>query len=92
MKILIFFSRIALICNICFVFVLLLRYSADLSMNGIYSTVVVLGYASVGINMLLNLGILLCLLLKRPVWNSIPRWLIIINFLFLLVQLFIFLP
>lgn len=90
MKILIFFSRIALICNICFVFAEIMRYTGDLRMNPVYSSVVVLGYISILLNTLLAMLWLVLLLSKNTMLSSIPRWLLITNFLFLIAQLFIF--
>ena len=91
MKILIFFSRIVLICNICFILAELLRYSGGLQLNPVYSTLIVLGYVSLLLNVLFAISVFVMLALKKPVWNSFPRWLLITNFLFLTAQLFIFL-
>jgi hypothetical protein len=91
MKILIFFSRIALLCNICFIIAEIMRYSDDLQLNPVYSTVVVLGYTSMILNVLLAITILIIFATRRQSLNSIPRWLLIINFLFLIAQIFIFL-
>jgi hypothetical protein len=91
MKILIFLNRIALICNICFILAEIMRYSADLRLNPIYSTVVVLGYASLLLNSLIAVFVILMLITRRSLFESFPRWLLIINFLFLIAQLFIFL-
>ena len=91
MKILIFFSRVALLCNICFIIAEIIRYSDVLQLNPVYSTVVVLGYTSMILNVLLAIAMLIMFATRRQSLNSIPRWLLIINFLFLIAQIFIFL-
>jgi hypothetical protein len=91
MKILIFFSRIALLCNICFIIAEIMRYSADLQLNPVYSTVVVLGYASMLLNVVLAIVFVIIFTTRRQILNSFPRWLLIINFLFFIAQIFIFL-
>lgn len=91
MKILLFFSRIALICNICFILAEIMRYTADLRLNPLYSTVVVLGYISLLLNTVLAIIAMVFLILKKSILNAIPRWLLITNFLFLVVQVFVFL-
>lgn len=91
MKILIFSSRIALICNICFIIAEIMRYTADLFLNPVYSTVVVLGYVSIVLNVVLALVFLILFLSDKQSLKSFPRWLLITNFLFLIAQIFIFL-
>ncbi|RYY22527.1 MAG: hypothetical protein EOO04_15620 [Chitinophagaceae bacterium] len=91
MKILIFLSRIALLCNICFIIAEIMRYSGDLQLNPVFSTVVVLGYLSIFLNALLAIAIVIIFVSQKQHLNSFPRWLLIINFLFLIAQIFIFL-
>jgi hypothetical protein len=91
MKILIFSNRIALICNICFIIAEIMRYSASLRLNPVYSTVIVLGYISLVLNIALGIAFLILFVTKRQELKSFPRWLLITNFLFLIAQLFIFL-
>jgi hypothetical protein len=90
MKILIFFSRIALICNICFILAESMRYNEGLRLNAVFSTIVILGYVSLFLNLLLAFAATVVFILKKPMFRMFPRWLIITNFLFLIVQLFIF--
>jgi hypothetical protein len=91
MKILLFFSRIALICNICFIFAEIMRYTRSLQLNPLYSTVVILGYISLLLNILLAIVALVLLVSKKSIPGAVPRWLLITNFLFLVVQVFVFL-
>ena len=91
MKILLFLSRIALLCNICFIIAEIMRYSSALQLNHVYSTVVVLGYLSIFLNLVLSVALVIIFATRRQNLDSFPRWLLIINFLFLIAQIFIFL-
>jgi hypothetical protein len=95
-----FFSRIVFICNCCFIIAVGLRlyenaHKKDGNFNGaiqiqpLESTIVVLGYAAVFINLIFNL-ILLGFFITKKNWN-VPRWLIWGNFILLLLQIYYFL-
>ena len=90
MKILIFLTRLALICNICFVSAQLLRYASDLQTNAFYSTIIVLAYASLLLNLVVAVAVIVLYFNNKAGLKSFPRWLLIINFLFLIAQLYIF--
>jgi hypothetical protein len=90
MKILIFLARLALICNICFVAAQLLRYASDLKANAFYSTIIVLAYASLLLNIIVALAMIILFFTNKAGLKMFPRWLLIINFLFLIAQLYIF--
>jgi hypothetical protein len=84
MQWLIFSNRVVVICNICYVLaVIARRINISTLPNGIISTIVVLGFISVFLNVLLNLINLLAVLLKM----KIPIGLFITNLLFLVFQL-----
>ena len=91
MQNLLFFSRVAFICNICFVLAWLMKYYPDLPSGHLVSMILILGLLlSLILNVVVN-GIMLVLLIrKKPVWNHFPGWLIIINFLFLFPQIILF--
>ncbi len=58
----------------------------------ISSTVIVLGIGlSLILNLLLNILLLVFLLMRKPIWQYFPRWLIIVNFLFLIAQFILYL-
>ena len=90
MKILIFLTRLALICNICFVAAQLFRYTSVAGTNAIYSTVIVLAYLSLLLNLILGVVVLILFFRNRAGLKLLPRSLLIINFLFLIAQLYIF--
>ena len=93
------FSRITFLCNISFLLFIILRYveSAGTAEKGndklvqlpfITATLVILGQLSVFINFIFCLVILAMLILKRA--HPVPRWLVLVNLLFFLVQVFFF--
>jgi hypothetical protein len=91
MQNLLFFSRVALICNLCFVLAWLFRYYPGLQSGHIVSTVLILGlFTAILLNIVVNIVILIFLLQRRPVRKHFPGWLIIVNFLFLLSQIILF--
>ena len=95
MQSLIFFSRVAFICNVCFVFVWVMRYYPILKegqQGHAVGTIVILGLVvAFVLNVIVNLFVLLCMVQRKPVWKHFPSWLLIANFLFLLSQLILFL-
>ncbi len=92
MQKLLFFSRVAFICNLCFVITWFMQYSPFSQQGHIISTIVVLGVGiAVFLNLVLNFLIGIAWLQKKRLWDYFPRWLIIVNFLFLIAQLIIFL-
>jgi hypothetical protein len=91
MRNLLFFSRVAFICNVCFALTWLMRCYPSLQQGQVTSTVLILGIAVAGIlNILVSLAIIVLLVRSKRVWAHFPRWLIIINFLFLIPQLILF--
>lgn len=87
-----FFSRVAFICNICYLLTSLARYGPTvLSNNDIVSTVIVLGWLlSIVVNMLVNVWALVAWAFRKG-RLQVPAWLLVINFIFLIVQLTIIL-
>ena len=101
------FSRLAFICNICFLLAVLLRYIPHPPEGELVSTIIVLGYfLAILVNIVVNLWLLVLLLFRgtrrrraaaeqqSPLEGGLrrrlpPRWLMIVNLLFFLVQLFI---
>ena len=95
MQSLIFFSRVAFICNVCFVFVWIMRYYPILKegqQGHAVAMVLILGIlVAFMLNFIVNLFVLVFILQRKPVWKHFPSWLLIVNFLFLLPQLILFL-
>ena len=93
------FAKIVLICNISFIIFVLLGYiefSQKKSRGGesimplpfITGTFVILGELAVFVNLIFCCVTLLLLLSKKVI--QVPQWLLIVNFIFLMLQLYYF--
>lgn len=92
MQRLLFFSRVAFICNICFLLTWLMRYLPPMQQGHIASTVVILGIGlSLILNVIINFFIIVLLLQRKPVKEYAPLWLVVANVLFLIAQLILLL-
>jgi hypothetical protein len=88
MRALRFLSRVAFICNICFLAATFTQWMPALPDNPLLSDIIVLGYLlSVVVNLLVNLALIILLLVGRLRRASIPVWLLIVNFAFFVVQI-----
>ncbi|HMO62698.1 MAG TPA: hypothetical protein PKC39_11905 [Ferruginibacter sp.] len=94
-----FFSKITVICNLCFIAAVLLRrvemakaqqgnFSGAIPVQPLESTIVVLGYGAIVVNFVFNMVVLALLLLKKPV--PAPKWILLFNLLLLLLQVYYF--
>jgi hypothetical protein len=74
MQLLRFLSRVAFICNICF----------------LLASFIVLGYmVSILVNVVVNCWLIVLLFAKRLRTAGVPLWLLIVNFIFFMIQLFL---
>ncbi|MEK7198583.1 MAG: hypothetical protein AAB212_01500 [Bacteroidota bacterium] len=89
MKGLLFLSRLALICNVLFLFCLVLQRTDDFITNtDIKSIVIILGwFLAPSINLAANSWYLIRRMGKAAV--NLPAWLAVTNLLFLMLQFFI---
>ena len=84
---LLFFSRVALLCNICFLLTFLMRYVPRISEVWFVSTIVIIGVVmAIVINAIINIFYLLLTVAGKPISQYVPRWLVVINFLFFVFQ------
>ena len=82
-------ARVAFICNICFLLTIAQRYIPNPPEGEIVSTILVLGYfLGAIVNILLNVTLLILLIFGRLRRAGIPTWLMIVNFLFFLGQIY----
>jgi hypothetical protein len=83
-----FLSRVAFICNGFFLITALLQYKNVVQEVVAVSTIVVLGYfLSIFVfNPLVNFCYLVLLLRKQKLFDGVPRWLVMANFIFLILQ------
>jgi hypothetical protein len=95
-----FFSKLVVICNVCFIIAVILRIienlnKKDVAFNGyikldpLESTFVVLGYGAIILNIIFNSILLILFISKRK--SNIPGWIVGFNFILLFIQLFYFL-
>ena len=88
MRWLLFLSRVAFICNLFSVLTILVLWKNVIDQQVIVSTIGVIGYVlAIIFNPIVNLIYLILLLFKRSKLFLVPRWLMIANFVFLLLQL-----
>lgn len=98
MRVIRFLSKFTFICNIAFLLFAFFRWmEIKRSVEGrngelipismLKNLIITLGFAAIFINLFMNLIYLVLLLLKRL---YVPRWLVISNFLLLLVQIYYF--
>jgi hypothetical protein len=87
-----FFSRVAFLCNICLVAVWSMRYLPPVPYGAAVSTVIIAGLVlSFIINGLVNAWYAAVLLRRQSLPTHVPVWLAVINFLFLILQLYLIL-
>jgi hypothetical protein len=82
-----FLSRIAFICNVFFLLALLVKTGVPTGSRDLVSFIGIIGYGLVALfNPLVNLlyGVLL---MRRRLAITVPRWLALTNFIFLLLQI-----
>ena len=94
-----FFSKFVLICNLCFIGSVVLRFievtrrakgnfDSAIPVQPLQSTLVVLGYSAIFVNIFFLAGLLIWLL--RGKIQTVPKWLILINLVLLPVQVWYF--
>lgn len=88
MGVLRFLSRVAFICNICFLLVSFSQWLPQFPDNALTSDVIVLGWlVSMVINLIVNTVLLILFLAGRLRKTGIPVWLLVVNFLFFAIQI-----
>jgi len=87
-----FLSRVAFICNICFLLAVIMQMMKHPPEGEVVATTVIIGYVFAGVvNLVTNCWLTILLISRKQLNNTVPRWLIILNFLFLIPELIIFL-
>jgi hypothetical protein len=91
MRWLLFFSRVAFICNLFFVVAFTLQMSNWIKNHDLAELVIIIGYALAFLcNPFVNLSYLFVRIFRKTGLKPIPQWLITSNILFLLIQLLYF--
>ena len=89
MRWLLFLSRLAFICGVCFLLSVSLLMQEWISDENLKSTIITIGYfMGMIILPLVNLCYLGVFIVKRKLREFVPLWLVIINVLFLLSLIF----
>ena len=90
MRWLLFISRVVLLCNVCFALTMVIRYSHDFIHNqNVNNIVILLGFSAFPLNFIVNVLLLGMMFTKKNI--TVPSWLLITNFIFLIAQMIIFL-
>lgn len=84
-----FFSKVAFICNLFFLFAVTLHFVPLVREESLVATIVIIGYflAVFIFNPTINILYLIFLFSKRSLYASIPKWLVVTNFIFLVIQI-----
>ncbi|GAC1449257.1 MAG: hypothetical protein NVSMB7_11240 [Chitinophagaceae bacterium] len=85
-----FWHKLAFIANLCWLATWCMKYYTILPKGDFQSTVIVTGLITANIvNFLVNM--FTCIYwFRKKLAGKVPRWLVIINFIFLMFQLYIF--
>ncbi|HVS96700.1 MAG TPA: hypothetical protein VHE54_09435 [Puia sp.] len=88
MRLIQFLSRLAFICNICFLLASFTQWIPAPPENALLSDIIVLGYlGALVVNLIVNLAIVILFVAGRLRRTGIPGWLLIVNFVFFIVQI-----
>jgi len=88
MRLIRFLSRLAFICNICFLLASFTQWLPVLPDNDLLSDIIVLGYlVSLIVNLIVSLTLMILMPAGRLRRSGIPVWLLIVNFGFFTVQI-----
>jgi hypothetical protein len=91
MQVLRLLSRVAFICNICFLLASFIQWLPYKVEGGAVSLIIILGYLlAIIVNVVVNVSVMLLFLLRKLRTSPIPVWLVIVNFCFFLLQITLF--
>jgi len=87
---LLFLARVAFICNVCFVLGLLLRFYPFLPQGMLSSNIIILGFLlGVVVNFSLHFMYAFLFVVRTVSWSFFPKWLMIVNFIFFMLQIIV---
>jgi len=88
MRWLLFLSRVAFICNLFSLLSIVLLWKTFIEQQVVVSIIAIIGYMlALFFNPLVNLIYGILLIAKKPLKDFVPKWLVVANFIFLLLQL-----
>jgi hypothetical protein len=84
-----FLSKLALVCNFFFLLSVALHFNSFLKDQAVVSTIVIIGYALAVFvfTPIVNMLYFVFLVLRKKLFNIVPKWLVFTNFIFLLLQI-----
>jgi len=92
MRFLRFLSRVAFICNVCFLLSVLLLWLDHPPEGDLISLIIVIGFVlAFIINLFVNISYGIHLLFRKKRSEQIPDWLMVANFIFLVPELILLL-
>jgi hypothetical protein len=88
MRLLRLLSRVAFICNICFLLASFIQWLPNPPEGALVSMIILMGYLlAILVNTVVNIWIMGILFLGKYRASLVPIWLVIINFAFFAIQL-----
>jgi len=88
MRWLLFLSRLAFICNVFFLLAVSLQLTRWFQNEDAEATIIIIGYFMAAIiNPVANISCLFLLVYRKSSLDVVPRWLLLSNFVFLILQL-----
>lgn len=89
MRLIAFLSKVALISNVFFLLAVAMHFYNFLPDDTIAPTIVIIGYALAVFvfTPLVTICYLVLLSLRRKLFDAVPKWLVITNFIFLILQI-----
>lgn len=87
MKLLSLLTKVAFICNVCFLFASFVQWLPNPPEGEIVSEIIILGYVlAILINLLVNTWLFFLFISRKWKKALVPVWLLIVNLLFFVVQ------
>ena len=89
MRIIAFLSKVALVCNFFFLLTVALHFYNFLPDDSFTPVIVIIGYALAVFvfTPLVNLCYITAIALRKRLFDTVPQWLVITNFIFLILQI-----
>ena len=85
-------SRVAFICNICFLLASFVQWLPNPPEGGLISMIIILGYLlAILVNTVVNVWVIGGVITRRLKKDMVPTWLLIVNFVFFALQLLLLL-
>lgn len=84
-----FWHKLAFITNVCWLITWFMKYYTIIPKGDLQSTIIITGLITSNVNFLVN-AVTCFYWLQKKLSGKVARWLIIINFIFLIAQLYMY--